>query len=180
MKTYRLTEIPKDGLQENLVISIDWVKEIFDNLFRTGEIIENTVTGQLNLRKTNDVVDLAGVIRFDRKTLCGRCGAPLALKYRIPFQATFAPMPSVKDHHTGETIDEEIEIPTDDTGFCFYTNDIIEVSPIINDEIALQMPIDDYCVNNENCKIPDQVQVEEHKEIDPRWGALKNLKINPK
>lgn len=179
MKIFTLKEIPVTGLTLYLNAKETWLVEILTLTLKPYSVLLNSILGQIDLKKTNDIVDLHGQLNFDYHPQCAHCGRELDIHEAIKLRATLAPLPpdflkEIKEDQ-GDT-----EIAIDDTDFCFYENDQIRIDTIVNDEIALALPYNYYCKDKITCKIarPIDSHITINEASSVRWNQLKDLKIN--
>lgn len=179
-----VSQIPKKGQDFTLNASQDWVLEIFNNIFKDLKLNSTSIQGEIAVRRQDPNVTVSGFVNFTVSPQCARCGADLAIKHHIDFHALYAPLHEEKYGKTKETEEEEIELTAQDLEFAFYENDEIDVSTLLNDEVALELPYNYYCDEKRaaTCEINSRITLKEltpetEKPIDPRWEALKLLKI---
>lgn len=183
MKTVKLHQIsPTKGLQIPLNDQEPWFLEVVDNVLSDRHIDKTTLKGELDLRKTNNIVNILGNLAFTLNPLCARCGESLTRKENLTIQSHQAPLEEVKPKSKKNKEEEEIELTSDDLNFSFYENDEIHIDQILNDEVALALPYNYYCQNNPQChpQMPASKHVTVGDGTDPRWAALKDLKIERK
>lgn len=180
MKTVHLFEIsPSRGHQLSLTATEDWVKEVMKNVIGTIEWEENSLKGVMDLRKTNDIVNINTDVEFTVHPLCARCGKELTFHKKICFHSVQAPLEKPR-HSKNKENQEDIELTDDDLNFGYYENDQVNVEQILNDEIALSLPYNYYCDPKTACQavIPPNSNITFNDGTDPRWAVLKNLKKN--
>ncbi len=109
-------------------------------------------------------------------TDCSRCLEPVAKDIDLDFAAVFVDA-------SDEPTDDEIEVAVDDLDESLITDDKIDMSEVVREQLILAMIEKVLC--SEDCKglCPQcggnrnliDCKCEENA-IDPRWAALKNLK----
>lgn len=170
--------IRKDGYDIPLNSGEAWLTEILKNLFDKEVLKLDSIKGNVHLENLTDTIHLSGHIEFIYHPLCARCGAELKRHEKIALNANLIP----RDAMTGEEVptkEEEIELTADDLDFAFYDNEEIEVDQIVNDEIALALPYNVYCESEASCQARHEEQMHAHTagSVDPRWLALKDVKM---
>ncbi len=180
MKTVHLFEIsPSRGHQLPLNAAEDWVKSVMKNIMGTIDWDASSLKGVMDLRKTNDIVNINTDVEFTVRPLCARCGQELTRHKKIYFHSVQAPLEKPR-HGKNKENQEDIELTDDDMNFGYYENEQVNVEQILNDEIALSLPYNYYCENKTTCQavIPPNKNITFNDGTDPRWAALKNLKKN--
>ncbi len=176
MQTININQISATkGLQIKLNGNDEWLTNILKNVLPTKNIEFDTLIGKIDFLRTNMNIDITGTISFTHHPLCARCGEEITANENIRFVAHLAPL----DEVIHKNKDDKEELTKDDMDFSFYSNDTIELEPIVNDEIALEIPYNYYCSDQENCRLhePTSQNISLNDKTDPRWAPLKNLKI---
>ena len=128
-------------------------------------------------RRVREDVFLEGTVDTVLELACCRCLETASLPVGVSFRYTFVPAP--------ERQEQEIELSGDELEYGYYGEDMIDLEPVVFEQIALQIPMrvlcDENCrglcprcganLNQEACRCTE-------KEIDERFAILKNLKIN--
>lgn len=177
MKTITLREIsPTKGLKIPLKDSEDWIKDVLKTVLGGAKWTEGSVRGELNLVKTNDIINIDADLAFQHHPLCARCGTELNRVEKIHFFSVQAPLDEGKGKDKEDQLDAELT--DDDLNFGYYENDEINIEQILNDEIALSLPYNYYCTDNVQCAThaPKDPHITLNDTSDPRWAALKDLK----
>lgn len=177
MLTVPLKAIPSKGYTLTLTHNEGWVLEMLANALGGQPVDNDSISGQIELRKHENIVDLTGEIRFSYHPLCARCGRQLTICEKIPLKANLAPLYAGEGHRKKHAHEEtEVELTREDLDFCFYENDEIRVDTIVNDEIVLALPYNYYCP--EPCRPPrsQDPRITTGDKTDPRWHPLKDLK----
>jgi len=123
-----ITEIPSEGLEINLL------KEgRFDFVNRTSPYEANLKV----FKKGNDVV-ITGQVKCSLELQCSRCLNPFRLTINSPLDITFRP--------AGEIAEEGCyEIQRDELDVSFYSNNMLDIDDIINEQLALNIPMKPLC-----------------------------------
>jgi uncharacterized protein len=136
---------------------------------------------------TLEKVDIAGSIKRYRQSLsftghlstvlattCGRCLEEAQLPIKAGFSYTLLPATG-----TGK---DEVELQTEDLEIVYYDGEIIDLAPLIAEQVILQIPIKVLC--RESCRgLCPQCGTNLNMGgcdcskdfIDPRWAVLKNI-----
>lgn len=130
----------------------------------------------LTLRRRKTDIDVSGKIETSVTALCDRC----SVNIKIPIVEKFNLICLSEDNlsQTDELILERRELD-----FSFYKNNELNLDDIVKEQIQLSIPMSKLCqenclglcsqcgkdLNQEKCNCSS-------KEIDPRWGALAELK----
>jgi len=145
----------------------DEAVELKDDVKIEGEITKGIVE-----------TSVKGKIFANVELECSRCLQPIQSSLEIPFEANFV----TPENYTQE---REAKLNLDDLEVSIFEGDRIDLSEIAREQILLALPIQVLCQNDckglcEKCGASRNLincNCEE-KEIDPRWQALRELKIN--
>lgn len=122
-------------------------------------------------------VELKGKIKTTAAIQCDRCLSEVVVNIENEFDVTYVP-DSIYDAAN------KLELQDDDLTLSVFGGDAIDVDELAVEQFYLALPTRVLCredcqglcpkcavnKNNESCSC-------EVKEIDPRWGALKDLKL---
>lgn len=136
-----ILNIPEEGL--NLQFSL--AEESFPDLISgKGEIDVSLrrvdVSG--SVRKVRQGIFFAGTLDVVLETPCSRCLETACLSLRTDFNYTLLP-----EAATGK---EEVELRTEDLDVDYYAGEVIDLTPMIFEQVMLQVPMKALC--NELCK----------------------------
>ncbi len=167
--------IPEEGL--NFVFSENgkWFEECFQD---SGELDFNLrkVDVQCHITKASSTIYINGNLSALLDIFCGRCLEEACIPVGGDFSYTLVPAQP-------ET-EEELELRSEELEISYYSGDFIDLTPIICEQIILQIPIKPLC--SEECKglCPhcgtnrNVASCNCHSDyIDPRLAVLKNIKI---
>jgi uncharacterized protein len=122
--------------------------------------------------------DIEGEIFAKVEVDCSRCLEAIEKDLEIPFSVGFA------DEENFSKLNEK-ELDADDLELSLLEDDEIDLNEIVREQILLAQPAQEFC--REDCKGlcsecgQNQNLIDckcKEKEVDPRWSALKNLKLN--
>jgi len=166
VKKEREFEIPFHGLSHGLH---QFVYKIEDEFFESFEYFENEkgqLRVELNILKEPALLDMHFVISGHIDMICDRClgklRQPVAGEYRLVVKFG-------KDYL--EESDEIVVLPVAQTS--------LDVKQYIFEYINLLLPVKRVHENPEDCDQEMILRLEKYSErkSDPRWDALKNIKI---
>lgn len=169
-----IDRIPDAGLNIAETRPPEWLVNFADLLKGGSETIEKPVAITVRIEKLASQVRIKGEIVAEVKCTCARCAAPIVKTIRAPVDAYFVP-----EKHRGDP-----EINDEDEGFATYRGEEIDFADHLRGQLALYYPMRFLCredckgicqrcgadLNNEPCKCAAAAG-------DPRWDALKKLKL---
>lgn len=171
----RLENIPDTGLVLDEVRPGRWLTNFADLLeegARPG--LASTVTFHLDVSRAGDQVHVVGDIEVTVIAECARCLVELYSEVKAPVDVVLVP---ARPGQRGEDAEDE--------GFGIYENpDEIDIGEHLRGQLAMHFPVRFLCrpdcrglcdrcganLNVEHCKC-------RREEWDPRWDALKKLKM---
>jgi uncharacterized protein len=116
---------------------------------------------------------------------CSRCVGPVKVPVDDDLFVTF--MPSARLPQAGaasdDAEDEDAESDDDDLDLYPYDGEEVDLAPLLRDQVVLAIPFAPLC--DEDCKglcpvcgidLNTGSCTCDRAVVDPRWGALKNLK----
>ena len=174
---FRLEDIPKEGLEATFSQGEDWLDErLRGEEKRTFRLI-SPIKVHLSLFKVGRVVQVKSRMETRGQWLCARCLEPFSLALTSEYSTTLKPRPDFPPA-------EEVELTREDLETDFYNGEEIELTPLVQDQVLLALPQKAVCreecrglcprcgknLNREICGCPTGF-------IDPRFQALKNIKI---
>jgi len=132
------------------------------------------VTG--SIRRYRQSLFFTGHLDTELKTTCARCLEEAQLSVQVDFRYTLLPAPGAGK--------DEIELQTEDLEIAHYDGEIIDLDPLIAEQVLLQIPMKILCrescrglclqcgtnLNLGGCDCSKDV-------IDPRWAGLKSIKM---
>lgn len=170
-----ILNIPEEGL--NLQFSI--TEESFPDLISEKEKFDfslRRVDVSGSVRKVHQSIFFAGTLDTTLDTPCSRCLETVCLPLKADFNYTLLP-----ETTTGK---EEMELKVEDLDVDYYAGEVIDLAPIIFEQIMLQIPMKVLCnesckglcprcginLNTANCDCRDDL-------VDERLAVLKKFKV---
>ncbi len=169
-----LDKIGPDGYDLDTKLELPWMAELLRDAKAPFEAVE---PGELSVRldRAGEVVHVRGDITVHLSTPCGRCLRALTYDIEAPIEVAMFPLGSEP------SAGEEGELESDDLGVSTYEHKEIDLTNLVRDEIFLEMPMNPVCEGKaaESCvaAIPAASEPEKPK-TDPRWDALKSIKLS--
>jgi uncharacterized protein len=170
-----VANIPEEGLNVQFSKNENWSRQIFTEKENPGLTL-GSVDGSVTLKRIRQTLYLEGDLRTKAETVCSLC----LESARLPISASFKYVlsPAQEEHP------EEQELSPEDLDFVYYQDDLIDLDPLIIEQIMLQVPMKVLC--REDCRglCPhcgtnlNQSGCHCHNErIDIRLAILKKLKV---
>ncbi len=174
---FRLEDIPAEGLEANFSEAEDWLDERLradeKRLFR----IIGPIRVHLRLSKSGRMIHVKSRVETGVELLCDRCLEPFFRGLNPEFSTVLKPRPDFP-------LAEERELNREDLESDFYEGEEINLTSFVQDQVLLTLPQKAVCreecrglcprcgknLNREVCQCPTVL-------IDPRFQALKNLKV---
>ncbi|MEE2828898.1 MAG: DUF177 domain-containing protein [Myxococcota bacterium] len=173
--TVKLDTIPPGGLQ----LQLDTTQPAFQQILSevaTGKGSDQAGTAQFSIELWPNRVDVKGQVAASLELTCVRCLNPYTESIDHPIVHILLRHP--EDHDS-----EEVELSRADLDRSELTGDTIELGEILREELELALPMKPLC--NADCKgicagCGAELNHEEcscEPSVDPRWDALKGLKL---
>lgn len=170
-----VANIPEEGLKIQFSKDENWYKKLSAEREDLGFSLKE-VAAALTVKRIQETLYLEGEVQAVVEAECSRCLDPARLFVRAPFKYVLAP--KQPEHQ------EEKELSPEDLDLVFYEGDLIDLDPLIVEQIFLQVPMKILCredckglcprcginLNRETCQCPE-------KPIDVRFEVLKKLKL---
>lgn len=171
-----VSHIPPEGLQLPIVLEREWLQRVFSDF---GEEVNCPcpVKVMAEARKMGSTVIIQGAVSTQLIMPCARCLEPAELKIEANFRYVMVPEPP--------GCRADAELTSEDIEYGYYTEDSIDVLPLIYEQICLQLPMVVLC--REDCRgicprcgrnLNHGVCTCREEEVDVRWQALKKVTIN--
>jgi uncharacterized protein len=167
----RVTDIRDEGLHIHSQMDPEWLENVPE--LSSGDE-ESGLTSKIDidveLTKVLREVTVLGDVSFTMVVPCSRCLEPVKLEISIPIRLLLSPSDKVKD-------DEDVDHET-------YVGEEVDLDEYLMEQIAMSLPVKVVC--DEECKglcpkcginLNDYTCDCEKEWVDPRFAALKNLKI---
>jgi len=167
--------IPEEGLSVQFFKEKTWAGQIFaeeENPDFSLDGIDVSVT----LKRIRQTLYLEGRLCTEVEMGCSRCLEAARLPISAPFKYILTPTQAEQQ--------EEQELSAEDLDSVYYQDDLIDLDPLIIEQVMLQLPMKVLC--RENCRglCPhcginlNQHSCQCHDEsIDSRLAILKKLKV---
>ena len=141
-------------------------------------VLKKDVCVQGSLSKVGREVILKGSVSTEMEMICSRCLEPLRYKVRSNVSSLYVPGQETDD------LDLEVELHASDIEVEYYTDDRIDLTQAVYDQMMLSLPLVRLCKgdcqgicpqcginrNKNNCQCSDK------DSVDPRLAVLKTLK----
>ena len=182
-----IDEIKEGGLRRTW----DLPREQLDEMLagdRAGYRARGPAQVEVKLEKVERRVRLDARMKADVTAACGRCLVPVSVEVPVEFEVTLVPADEYEDEDASSEDGDKGPVggsfAPEDAEEETYTGKVIDLDPIVREQIALAVP--GYPVCNEGCKGLCSVCGANLNERDcgcdrhvpdPRWAGLKNLKL---
>jgi uncharacterized protein len=173
-----LDQIGPEGFDLDTGLARAWLE---DTLREARAPFEPHGDGKLVVRldRMGDVVHVRGKLGISLAAPCGRCLERLVYDLNLPIEVAMFP------HGHEPEAGEDGELDDDDLGVTTYDAKEIDLTNIVRDEIFLEMPVNPVCgpepkdcANQAAVAALKTPEVEIKPKEDPRWAALKNIKLS--
>ena len=177
----RVEDIPEQGKQESFLEDEGPLNErLGGETANSGHHFAGPVQVRVNLSRSGRVILVKSRVEARVKCICARCLDPFALTLTSEIQASLKPKPDPR-----LATPEEIELSREDLETDFYEGEEVDLSPIIQDQVLLNLPPKVICredcrglcqrcgknLNRETCQCSGA-------EVDPRLASLKNFRVH--
>ena len=167
-----IDRIPEKGLHIVETRPPEWWTNITVPAYNEGDGWEGPVQLDITFNRVGSQIHAQGKILAKIRTFCARCLEGMSCEVEAPVDVFLVP------ERPGMTDREE------DVGYETYHGEHIDMGEYIRGQLSLHFPSRFYCrpdcrglcpqcginLNNEKCSCAEN-------KIDPRWAALKNLKL---
>ena len=127
-----------------------------------------------SIKRYRQSLSFTGHLKTVLETMCARCLEVARVPVEADFRYTLLPAAA-----PGQ---DEIELQSDDLEVAYYDGEIIDLVPLVTEQVLLQIPMKVLCrescrglcpqcginLNNGGCDCDKNV-------VDPRWAVLKNI-----
>jgi len=172
----KVGNIPEEGLEFHFSPDGEkFLQHLPGNEKRDFSLCGLKVTG--SVQKIRDTVSLQMKVETVIGMECGRCLEPV--KYPVEEEFVYTLVPS-----EGKVGEEDPSRSDEDLNFGYYSDELIELDPLVMEQIVLRVPIKPLChdlckglcphcgsnLNAGDCGCKSRI-------LDPRFSALKNFKV---
>ena len=188
----KIEEIRDEGLKKNEQLSLEKLGTALEGSgFRATEPLDVSAT----LRKVSGGVLVQGQFTSRVSTACKRCLADASLTLPTSFTMNLVPKSLARAEDVLDKDEqEEKDRGQGESGGSFALNDadeelfdgkVIDLEPIVTEQVMLSLPMNALC--REDCKglcaqcgqnLNEKACGCETKFVDPRFAALKNIKLS--
>ncbi|MEO0224985.1 MAG: DUF177 domain-containing protein [candidate division WOR-3 bacterium] len=117
---------------------------------------------EINIYRNRNNYEMEITSKFKMLLFCSRC--------LNEFEKEFVENDHFYLKEGFEKTDEETTFSDEDAYTIFFNDDIIDISPLVREQVILSIPIKPLC--SDSCKVPEYNKEEQ---IDPRWQKLLDL-----
>jgi len=139
----KLDEIKESGYRLSCSKNKDWIEDLFRDIKGIDFTFVNDIRIQAEIFRTGRNIFISGLINTNLKMSCIRCLGDFDFPLETEFQYNLYP----SDERELLT---EIKINKEDLDLLYYQGDGIDVSPLIREQILLDIP--SYPLCRESCK----------------------------
>jgi len=167
--------IPEEGLNVQFFKDKTWAGQIFAEK-ESPDFSLDGIDVSATLKRIRQTLYLEGSLRTEVEMDCSRCLEAARLPISAPFKYILTPAQAEQP--------EEQELSAEDMDFVYYQDDLIDLDPLITEQILLQIPMKVLC--REDCRglcprcginlNTGSCQCHEDR-IDSRLAVLKKLKV---
>jgi uncharacterized protein len=167
--------IPEEGLSVPFSKEKSWAEQVFAEKKIPGFLLHR-VDGSAMLKRIGHTLYLEGNLQAAAEMDCSRCLEVAHVAISAPFKYILTPA-------AAETAEEK-ELRAEELDFVYYSDDLIDIDPLLAEQLLLQIPMKILC--REDCKglcphcgvnmNADDCQCRE-KRVDVRLAVLNKLKI---
>jgi uncharacterized protein len=170
-----VTNIPEEGLNVQFSKDENWSRGIFSEKEKLSYSLRRVEVSAL-LKRIRETLYLEGEIQTVVEMGCSRCLESARLPINAIFKYVLTPAETEQQ--------EEKELCAEEMDFVYYQDDLIDLDPLVAEQIILQIPMRVLC--QEDCKglcphcginrNTGSCQCHEGQ-IDSRLAVLKKLKV---
>ena len=177
-----LADIPDGGLEISRTNSDPWVSELLSELLGGAYNSVDSIEVKASIHLCGNNINVEGSVKYSSHYDCDRCLKNFCRNNKLDFHATLIPAAQRRKPKDDQ---QEIELSGEDLEFGYYEGDRFDLSQIIKEQIILADTIQHIC--SESCKglctrcgkdLNTGKCECKQDETDPRWSALKGVKID--
>lgn len=141
MVKIQIPKIPDEGLKLDFLKEGDWLREAVPHGEDAGVTLQ-PVHASFLVRRTEKVVIIEGQVETVVNATCSRCLEGARVPVKTSFRYTFLP--------ADEMVLQDRELSADDIEFSYFEGEVIDLDPLVYEQIVLQIPIKILC--REDCR----------------------------
>ena len=167
--------LPEEGLSVQFSLAGSLFPDLVSESGQVALALEKVEVVGL-IRKYGQSLSFTGHLETRLTTTCSRCLEEAQLPIQADFSYTLLPAAG-----TGK---DEVELQAEDLEVVYYDGEIIDLDPMVGEQIILQIPMKALC--RESCRgLCPQCGTNlnlgccdcRNDFVDPRWAGLKNIKL---
>ena len=144
-----VVQIPDSGLALQFTREGDWFNELLPEKGKCDFTLQRADVA-CSVKRTRETIVVEGTVKTVVGTDCSRCLEPVQAPVQGEFRYVLVPAPEDAERKAGDKFDAEAELNPDDVDCAYYHDDVIDLDPLIFEQIVLQIPIKMLCL--ESCK----------------------------
>jgi uncharacterized protein len=137
----QVAKIPEEGLKLDLLKEGDWCHHAASE-GEHGDFTFQPVRCSLTVRRSEKTVIIEGRVETIVDGCCSRCLEEAHVPVETPFRYAFLP--------AHEVAFQDTELSADDMEYSYFDGEIIDLVPLMYEQIVLQIPIKTLC--REDCR----------------------------
>lgn len=137
----QVTKIPEEGISLDFLREGDWFREVVPDADEVGFSLQ-AVHASIMVRRTEKAVIAEGRVETVVNVACSRCLENARVPVGTSFRYTFLP--------ADDMVLQDRELSAEDIEFSYFDGEMIDLDPLIYEQIVLQIPIKTLC--REDCR----------------------------
>ncbi len=178
---YKIKDIPNEGLLCDQPLSPELLRDALDGA--GADLGRSAGAIRVELTRTGRDVVASGAVKATVGMPCSLCLGPARTSVDAPIKLIFVPE---EDEERADGSDEKD--PLDDTDFVPYDGDVIDLAPIVREQLILAVPMSIHCKDDCRGLCPTCGQDLNERDCGHREGGrpaqlgdqLKKLKLDLK
>ncbi len=142
---FELKDIKDGCLEQDLSCSLQQLPVLAELAGQEDVRFEQPLDFRLRIQVSGQIVEVDGNFRSEVVLKCGRCLQAFQQEVSSEFSLTFTP--HVADE--SDTVEEEVELESDELGLIFYHDELIDLLEPLQDQVIMSLPISPVC--NDAC-----------------------------
>lgn len=187
----KIEQIREKGFDVDEPVKLELIQSALNDVPGGGLRPEKPFQLKAHLSRVGTGVLLKGQFTAEVVMPCKRCNADVRVTVPSSFTLNLIPESLAADHGVGDSADDDEQgeqagsFRLDDAEQDVFNGKEIDLDPIVREQLLLALPMSALC--KEDCKglCPQCGQNLNEKQCgcevrpsDPRWAALKNIKLN--